>query len=652
MLLPTFTTPIRPLVFAVGSLLASLLVMQNGNAQTNTNPVATSSEYALPEATLPDITITATRTPTKTSNTIAQTLVINETDLQRYRGQSVLDVIRGQTGFNIKQSGGDGTQSNFYLRGMDSKQILVLIDGIRYASLSTGGAALNLLPADQIERIEVLQGASGASLYGSDAMGGVIQVFTKGQNVAYSNVAVTLGAGTQNSTKAQITGQYRHQDTSLSLSAGQDKTDGIDATLPSAAFDIHRPDKDGFTSDNYSLVAKHKINDMLDVGVTGLYADSTSHFDNGVAINDAYTEQKNGAFSTFANLSQDKFTANLKYGQSFDKATTFDGADWETGRLADTFNTKQQQTNVQLSYQLPVGQAIGGVEWLKQTLNSSTEYSQKDRTIKSGFIGYQLNQADTKRRGYNFQAHVRHDSNSDYGDKTTFNVGTAYHLTPATRVGASYATGFRAPTFNDAYFKSSYFSGNPNLKPETSKNSEIFIENQHTFAPLSAKQKTRLTAYHSKLTDGIVITDNYSTMENLDSATIKGLNLSSDWQRNPLLFGLNYDYQDSENGGKKNKGKQLTYRATHKGLAYIGYQRPKFDIRAEMEYSGKRFSNASNTKSLGDYTLLNLSGNYYINPNLSLNTRLNNVTDTDYQTAEGYRQKGINAFVSATYQWF
>ena len=141
-------------------------------------------------------------------------------------------------------------------------------------------------------------------------------------------------------------------------------------------------------------------------------------------------------------------------------------------------------------------------------------------------------------------------------------------------------------------------------------------------------------------------------MENLDSATIKGLNLSSDWQRNPLLFGLNYDYQDSENGGKKNKGKQLTYRATHKGLAYIGYQLPKFDIRAEMEYSGKRFSNASNTKSLGDYTLLNLSGNYHISPNLSLNTRLNNLTDTDYQTAEGYRQKGINAFVSATYQWF
>lgn len=633
-----FTSPNKPLYLAVTTLLTGLSFSQASHADVG---------VPIPETILPEINVTATRTPTFAKNTIAQTVVIDENDLQRYRGQSVLDVLRGQAGFSVKQSGGDGTLSNFYLRGFDSKQILVLVDGIRYSSLSSGEGALNLLPADQIERIEVLEGASGSSLYGSDAMGGVIQVFTKGQNVPFSNVAVTLGAGTQNTTKAQITGQYRNQGTSLSLSAGQDKTDGIDSTLPTAPFNIHHPDKDGFDSNNYSLVAKHKLNDQIEVGITGLYSESTSHFDSSkydfatnlsLPYRNTYSDQKNGATNAFANFTSGKLNANLKYGQSFDKSTTHDGSTPNGSK----FDTKQQQANLQLGYKLPIGQIIGGAEWLKQSLDSTTQYNQKDRTVKSGFVGYQLNQPH-----YDLQAHVRQDDNSDYGSKTTYNVGGAVRVLPSTRIGASYATGFRAPSFNDAYYKSEFFNGNPNLNPETSKNSEIFIENQQKFA--NGKQKTRLAGYHSKLSDGIVISDDFSTMQNVEKATIKGVNLTSDWQKNNVLFGLNYDHQTAEND---KTGKQLSYRPKDKGLAYIGYQQPSFDIRLESEYSGERFTNASNTKTLGDYTLLNISGNYYVNPNLSINTRLNNITDKQYQTAEGYRQKGINAFVSATYQWF
>jgi vitamin B12 transporter len=131
------------------------------------------------EATLPSLTFTttATKTPTLVKNTIAQTTVIDEEQLQRYRGQSVLDVLRGKAGFYIKQNGGDGTLSNFSIRGLSAKNVAVLIDGIRYTSLSNGYAELALLPADQIDRIEVLYGASGSSLYGADATAGVIQIF-------------------------------------------------------------------------------------------------------------------------------------------------------------------------------------------------------------------------------------------------------------------------------------------------------------------------------------------------------------------------------------------------------------------------------------------------------------------------------------------
>lgn len=617
-------------IFALSTLTLAVMA-QTSHAET--------VNEAVPETTLPTIVVTATRSPTLLNNTIAQTTVIDETDLQRYRGQSVLDVIRGQTGFSLKQSGGDGTQSNFYLRGFNSKQILVMIDGIRYSSLSAGGAALGLLPADQIDRIEILQGASGSSLYGSDAMGGVIQVFTKGQHANQSNVAVTLGVGTQDSYKAQISGQYVENATTLSLGVGYDKTNGINAIDPSNTYNYH-PDKDGFESKNASFVAKHRFNPSLEAGITGLYADSTTDIDSGLTVNNAHADQKNGSVAAFANFNQDKLSANLKYGQSFDKATTYDGASWQTGRLDDVLDTKQQQATLQLGYQLPVGKLLGGYEYLKQSIDSSNAYTVTHRDIHSGFVGYQLTQPK-----YDLQFNVRNDDNSQYGNKTTYYAGGAYRLMPHTRIGASYATNFRAPTFNDLYWPG---SENPNLRHETSDTTEVFIEHRN------ALHSTRLTAYQSDVKDKLAwVTTNPVTyagqMQNIDKVDIQGVNLTSDWHVNNWLFGGSYDHLVAED---KKTDKQLPYQAKDKAMAYIGYQQPSFDIRIEAEHSGERFTNVQNTKSLDDYTLLNVSGNYYVNPHLTISSRLNNLTDEDYQTADGYRQKGVNAFISATYQWF
>lgn len=616
------------------------MASQSHAAQTVINQInADTSPTAMPEVTFPTIVVTATRIPKLLNNTIAQTIVINEAALQRYRGQSVLDVLHGQLGFNVSQSGGDGTLSNFYLRGFDNKQILVLIDGIRYGSVASGGAALNLLPADQIDRIEIIQGASGSSLYGSDAMGGVIQVFTKGQSAKYSNVAVTVGAGSQNSYKAQVTGQYVEGGTTLSLSAGRDKTDGIDATLPSSWG--HENDKDGFTSNNYSLVLKHSLNSDVDLGLTGILADSTSDYDNDGKRNNTHADNKNGGASAFANYHHDKLTANLKYGESFDENDNFvDNAG--TGY----YYSKQKQVNLQLGYQLPLGNLIAGYENLRQSVDSDSTYSQDARSVNSVFLGYNVSQPT-----YDFQANIRHDDNSDYGNQTTYNVGAAYRILPNTRLGASYATGFRAPSFFEtyAYNPAWNYISNPDLKPEESDNSEVFIEHSNDL------QKTRLTGYYSDVKNLITyVTDSnfVGQSQNTSKSRIKGINLASDWQLDKTIFGINYDYQKTENRDTTYRDNELAYRPKNKGMVYLGYREPTFDIRAEAEHVGERFTNAANTKSLGDYTLLNVSGNYYVNPNLTLSSRINNLTDKDYQTIDGYRQKGINAFISATYQWF
>ena len=626
---------IKKSFFNIHPITQSVLVIM-GMSMTVVSAHAATNEAANGEAesTLPSLTFTttATKTPTLVKNTIAQTTVIDEEQLQRYRGQSVLDVLRGKAGFQIKQYGGDGSASNFYLRGYDSKSILVLIDGIRYGSISYGGANLNLIPADQIDRIEILYGSSGSSLYGSDAMGGVIQIFTKGQNAQQSNVALTIGGGTENSYKGQITGQYVNDTSTLSLSTGYEKTDGINATRPDVGSNYFA-DKDGFESKSASFVAKHKINDAVDVGVNGLVSKSTSDFDSGATLINTYSDQKNGAASAYINFNQDKFSANLKYGQSFDKTTTYDS----TSPQGNTFDTTQKQLNLQLGYKLPVGQLIAGLEHLKQEADVNANYAiyDLDRTVKSLFTSYLVTQ-----NNFDFQAGVRRDDHSEYDKHTSYNIGGAYRINPTTRLGLAYSTGFKAPTVQDIYY------GSGKVRFQTNKNWEAFIENG------GKNRTTRLTGYQSDIENKTIWADGKTQV--IPNASIDGINLSSDWKSDALLFGFDYDYQKAKN---ETTNQTLYYHPKNKATAYVGYQQPKYDLRAEVSYTDESISPNYSTfpetrETLDDYALLNISANYYLSPNLTINSRLNNLTDKDYETVYGYRQKGINSFVSLTYQWF
>ncbi|OBX58487.1 TonB-dependent receptor [Moraxella osloensis] len=626
--------------FNIHPITQSVLVII-GMSMTGVSAHAATSDAATSEAetTLPSLTFTttATKTPTLVKNTIAQTSVIDEEQLQRYRGQSVIDVLRSQAGVHITQNGADGSASNFYLRGYEGKQVLVLIDGVRYSSMTIGTPALYLIPADQIDRIEILYGASGASLYGADAMGGVIQIFTKGQNAQQSNVALTIGGGTQNSYKGQITGQYVNDTSTLSLSTGYEKTDGINATRPDVGSNYFA-DKDGFESKSASFVAKHKINDAVDVGVNGLVSKSTSDFDSGTTLINTYSDQKNGAASAYINFNQDKLSANLKYGQSFDKTTTYDS----TSPQGNTFDTTQKQLNLQLGYKLPVGQLIAGLEHLKQEADVNADYGggynaiyDLDRTVKSLFTSYLVTQ-----NNFDFQAGVRRDDHSEYDKHTSYNIGSAYRINPTTRLGLAYSTGFKAPTVQDIYY------GSGKVPFQTNKNWEAFIENS------GKNRTTRLTGYQSDIENKTIWADGKTQV--IPNASIDGINLSSDWKSNALLFGFDYDYQKAKN---ETTNQTLYYHPKNKATVYVGYQQPKYDLRAEVSYTDKSISPDYRTypetrQTLDDYTLLNISANYYLSPNLTINTRINNLTDTSYQTVYGYNATGTNAFASLTYQWF
>lgn len=620
-------------------------------ATAATTEIAKVSDDELPQVELDKIVVTATRTPTKTSNVIAQTRVIDSEELQRYQGQSVTDILKNQPGINITQSGGMGTISNFYMRGFDSKQVLVLIDGIRYSSISVGSPSLNLLSADQIDRIEILYGASGSSIYGSDAMGGVIQVFTKGNNIAKSNVSTTVGYGSNNHYQVGITSQLKNDTSLLSLGVSRNKTDGFNAIANSNSFD-YNADDDGFKSTDASMVLQHNFSDALSTGLSALYSDSTTDIDSaGNAFPNAYSDQKNGSANAFLQYKTPSTVSKLSYGQSIDKSTTHDGnsINYQKG---SRFDSTQQQARLETSINAQPGTVILGTEWLSQKLDASdvlvfppypdttppvqTVYAPDNRTVKSAFVGYQL--ADSY---YDLQANYRIDDNSQYGNESTYNLGAAIRPLAGMRVGANYATGFRAPTFNDLYYPG--FS-NPNLKPETSKNTEVFIEYANK------NQLSRLTGYHTAAENLIVLASN------IDEAKIKGLSLTSDWNFNSFLFGLGYDYLDAKNKtlNSASYDKQLAYRPKNSALIYIGYQQSAFDVRLEAKHTDDRFTTENN--KLDSYMLLNLSGSAYITPNLRANLRVDNITNEDYtlasQFGNEYATEGTSYFGSLTYNWF
>ncbi|MGO1757902.1 MAG: TonB-dependent receptor plug domain-containing protein, partial [Psychrobacter sp.] len=498
----------------------------------------------LPQVELDKIVVTATRTPTKTSNVIAQTRVIDSEELQRYQGQTVQEVISRQPGFSYFSNGGMGSTSNSYVRGYDKRQVLVLVDGIRYSSVDDGGAALNLLPAEQVERIEVLYGASGSSIYGADAMGGVIQIFTKGSNIEQNKFSVTLGAGSHDHYLYGATAQFRNdQGTSLSLSASRNETKGFSAVSPDGYG--YNKDDDGFKSNNYSLNLNQKLNDAVTVGISGLYSDSTTDIDAGIdfannspILNNAHADQKNGVANVYVQYKDAKKTAKLAYGYSVADSSTYE-YESKIGN-PDRYDTTQQQINLTGDQNLSVGTAIYGIEYLKQELDSNI-YDADGRQVTSGYLGYILSKGNI-----DAQANIRYDDYSDFDSKTTYNLGTAYRLTPELRVGANYAKGYRAPSFTQLFGPASWGS-NPNLKPETSDNYETFIEYD------ALLQSTRLTAYHNKVDD--LISWSGSKNENIESAEIKGATLSTDWNIDNYLFGLSYDYQQAKNdSGLSNDG--------------------------------------------------------------------------------------------------
>ena len=606
------------------------------------SPGLTQTVVAAEQIDLDEVVVTASRTPQTRESVIADVNVIDEEDIQRTGQSTLVELLAQQPGIEITSSGGAGTLSSIFMRGTNSGHVVVLIDGMRVDSATVGSTAIENLPVGQIDKIEILRGPA-TSLYGQDAIGGVIQIFTKrGQDKTRFNA--NLGYGSYNTKRADAGVNGKINDTNFALSVSSLNTRSFSA-IDTQNADYN--DRDANRNLAFSGNISHQIELGHEIGLQFLHSDGHVHFDNSCPLFDAsfncvttpFDSQSDAKQYSYAIYSHNQFTdfwlSKLRIGQSVDESRTFDFNSLLGG---DFFQTKQFQFNWQNDFKLPLGTLTLMYDGLQQKVNSTVNYDVKKRD-NDGFVASYL----VNKNAQSFQLSVRHDSNTQFGGKSTGNIGYGFSITPQWRANASFGTAFKAPSFNDLYFP---LFGNPNLKPEQSRNIEASLRYQTNATSASA------TIYRNKVRDLIGFDNATNSVININKASIEGLSLNVNQRLGDFNLGANVDFQAPEDDKTDHL---LVRRSNRHASANLSYNWGDWRFGAETVASSVRYNDAANSSVLAGYAIVNATANYTFSKDWSAQARANNILDKKYALGldfggEAYNTPGANLFFSIRYQ--
>lgn len=588
-----------------------------------------------------DVVVIASRTPQPRESVIGDISVINQKTIQTAGQSTLAELLQSQPGVEIESNGGMGSLSNVRLRGNNIQSVVVLIDGMRVSATANGLTNFSQISLDQIDHIEILRGAA-SSLYGSDAIGGVIQIFTK-QGGQGTHLSASAGYGTYNTKKASTNISGSLNDTSYSIGVASITSDSFSAVKTNTGVDA---DRDGYRNLSFNGNVRHKIVDGHEIGFQAFANEGHINLDGN-----NFPGYQNNRQQIFAlnsrNTIADFWLSNFKLGQSIDIANAV--GDYGVSNTRST----QNQIYWQNELKLPLGKLLLAYDRIEDKVKATTEYSIKNRTNNGYLASYQLNQ-----NNQSFNLSLREDSNSQFGIHTTGNINYALNFADFWRISGSYGTSFRAPTFNDLYWPYQDFGawgtfvGNTNLKPETARNKEISLAYDQGHHRLSA------TVFENNVKNLIAGTQGLfnDSPTNVGSASILGLTVAYEGWFSNYHLRANADFQDPKND---DGGKVLARRAKEHGAIWLGQTWGNMEFSSELIASGKRFNDADNTITLAGYALINMTAKYKLNPEWAINARINNLLDKDYALSStaaywapnnpAYNTPGTNLFVSMTY---
>jgi vitamin B12 transporter len=572
---------------------------------------------------LDEVVVTASRTPMAMSDLMSDVTVIRGEAIRKAGAKSLTELLQNQPGIEVASQGGLGSQSGLFIRGANANHTLVLLDGMRINSATVGLTALEHIPLSQIERIEILRGPA-SSLYGADAIGGVVQVFTRG---GMAGAGPSLEAGTGSFGTYRLAGGHTYADEAnrVSVFVGKTASDGFDATKTGTWG--HNPDDDGYRNNNASLRYEHAFNADHRLEFNSFIADTRTEIDKGPEDGDDQKQRLSSLALGSHNRFLPTWQSTLQLGESRDKL--HDLSD-------DTrFETRQRLFMWQNDLTLPLGSLLLAVERTEQDVTSTTDYTVDERDINAALIGYHLIQGK-----HSLQVNLRHDDESQFGGHTTGSAAYGYRLTPDWQASLSTGTSFKTPTFNDLYWPvDPYYQGNPDLEPEEARNWELGIKWQRGQDSFSAHY------FYNRIDN--LITYVYPSMENVHEARIEGFSMHARTVAGNWHISASLDLQSPEDA---DTGKLLPRRAREHGSLKISRPMGNWDIRAELIASGSRYDDLANTLKLDAYTLFNLGTDYRLNKTTLISARLNNVFDEQYELAGGYNTPDRNFFIGLNYQ--
>ena len=564
------------------------------------------------------LTVTATRSSLNIDDALTSQVVITRADIELANPISVLDLLSSVPSIDVAINGGKGQTGSIFMRGTGSDHTLVLIDGIRVSSATSGGTSFSTMSPEMIERIEIVQGPR-AALWGSDAIGGVIQIFTR--QLADGEFFVGASFGTDSYKKYKAGVGISHGEGQTTITVSKEQSDGFDVQEGTET------DDDGYDFTSVAIRGEQKVTSAFSLEWL-LSSDSGDNEYDGSYQNGS--DIKNHAWLVRANYQSviNGIGNNTVFsvGQNRDSAESL-----KDGESKGLFETRRNQysivNNSELSENLQLN--LGVDHYQDDISKSSTPYNIEERDT-TGVFAHTL----YTKNSWTYEATLRHDNVEDIESENTYNLGLGYAFNSDSRIVVNHGTGFKAPTFNDLYYP---WGGNDDLVSEFSKSSEIFFETTLEDINIS------WNFYHSNV-DNLIVWDGEKA-DNIEETEINGLEFALNFDKLGGTHDFNMSYTDAEDKLTK---KQLVRRAKEKFNYKFTTTLSEADIYVEYQFVGSRLDRGD--VELSSYQLVNLGLNYDISDNLSLSSRVTNLLDKEYQTANTYNTQERAFYVGITYQ--
>ncbi len=587
------------------------------------------------------LVVTANRFQQPVNTVLAPVTVVTRNDIERWQSRSLTDVMRRLPGVDVSQNGGMGQASSLFIRGTSSSHVLILVDGIRLNQAGVSGSSdLNQFPVAMVQRVEYIRGPRSA-VYGSDAIGGVVNIITTPEKAGttldagvgsngYQNYGISTRQRLGENTRATLLGDYTY-------------TKGFDIVAEGNTGGLRQPDRDGFMNKTLYGALEHDFSQEWSGFVRGYgYSNRTAYegyynsFTPDVLVDTRQLYSQ--TWDAGVRFNQDIFHSQLISSYSHTKDYNYDPHLGREDASATIDEIKQYNLQWINSVDIGHGNVGGGIDWQKQTTQPGTNYIKDGYEIRNtGLYLTALQQFGD----FTFEGAARSDDNTQFGQHGTWQGSAGWEFIEGYRFVASYGTAFKAPNLGQLYG----FSGNKNLDPEESKQWE------GAFEGLTAGVTWRLSGYRNDIDDLIDYDNNLRQYYNIGKVRIKGVEATASFETGLLMHSVGYDYVDARNAITDTP---LVRRAKQQVKYQIDTQLYDIDWSLTYHYLGTRYdtdygASPSRTVKVGGVSLWDVAVSYPVTSHLTVRGKIANLFDKDYETVYGYQTAGREYNLSGSY---